>query len=342
MQAARQPVADGQKVRRYAVNAATIAAIVVTLVAWVFFLSTIDISPGPSALPDRDSTPLRDDHDIAHARVAEVVREVAEPFSLSLHYDDAGPFMNELMHQAEASGGYVRDSRWYADAFEPSYYKRLVLMVPESFVDEMQPLRASETKDGKGHYREWFFSRDGIGALPPIAPDLVKVTVEARYHGSGSIGSVDFSKLYLAWLGFSILIFGVCLYVNSRMKSDTPADHALTREDLEWTRVGDEIRGQYRDYILYLQMIPETRFGKSYFTVRVLRQMGGAVASDKANSADVAIEKGLSVIRRQLDARRSAEDIFDKLVGKPSEAGDPHSTASTVNRDRGDFQRYMA
>lgn len=358
MKAAKQPIAGGTRAIKYGLNTGIFASMVLSLFFWGCFLVSLDIHPGPDALPDPGNEPLRKDQEIDHLRVPSFVREVHEPISLSLHFDDAGGFMNHLMHQAEASGGYVLDSRYYSDAFEPSFYNRLVLMVPESFVRDMQPLRDGGTDGGKAIYREWFFSRDFVSVAPPIARDLVKVTVEAKYHGWGSVGGVEFKKLYMLLCGFFFLMGPVCIQTKNRLGLGTPSGHAvdnekmkakpeptLQREDLEWTRDGDVIRGSYRDFIIHMKTFPETQRSKLFVTVQVLRTVRSVSVgsgSDRADSHDEAIEKGLSVIRRHLEADRATEQTFDILVGKPSTSRVAQSQMASAGRSRESFQRYMA
>ena len=156
----------------------------------------------------------------------------------------------------------------------------------------------------------------------------------------------------VVWVTVSVMIFSMTekgptkpgepkRHAAQRGKSNVNPEPTLKRDDLEWTRSGDVIRGTYRDFIIHMKTFPETRNSKFFVTVQVLHLVR-SIGTDRADSHDAAIEKGLSVIRRHLEADRATEQIFDKLVGKRSEARDPLSPAVTVNRDRRDFQRYMA
>lgn len=116
---------------------------------------------------------------------------------------------------------------------------------------------------------------------------------------------------------------------------------SLKRDDLEWTRSGDDIRGSYRDFVIYLTTIPRTRHSNFYVTVKVLRR-GNTVSATTEDSHDAAIEKGLSVIRHHLDAERATDQVFGLLVGKPTTTRGPHSQISSSVRSREAFRRYMA
>ena len=144
---------------------------------------------------------------------------------------------------------------------------------------------------------------------------------------------------------FTSLIHFLITYKESEnQKTNARPEPTLTRDDMEWTRVGEnEIRGQYRNFVIHLEMVSGTPLRKSYFRVWVWTSGKAVTVADYSDhSADAAIKKGLSFVQRQLADRRAADDIFDRLVGKASGPRAPQSPASTVNRDRRDFQRYMA
>ena len=138
----------------------------------------------PNILPDPGKYFLR--YNEVNQQINTVNRIVHEPFVISAHRYDAGPFMNNLIRQAEGSGGYVQDSHYYQDTFEPSHYKRLVLMVPENFVEDMQSLRDGETEYINTNYRNWVFNRNSITNVPEISNDLVQVTVMMKYKDWGN------------------------------------------------------------------------------------------------------------------------------------------------------------
>ena len=124
-------------------------------------------------------------------------------------------------------------------------------------------------------------------------------------------------------------------------KTTARPEPALKKEDLEWTRDGDDIRGQYRDFVIYIRTSPRTRSSGFHVTVQVLRS-GTIVAADTVYSHREAIERGLLAVRNHLDAERESDKTFDMLTGNLSSSRNHHSPASTVNRSRRDFQRYMA
>ena len=128
---------------------------------------------------------------------------------------------------------------------------------------------------------------------------------------------------------------------SNNQNTNAKPEPTLKKEDLEWTRSGDDIRGQYRDFVIYLKTTPKTRHSNLYVMATVLRR-GATVTVAGAYSHEAAIEKAISVIRNNLDAEREADKTFDMLTGKPSKVRGMNSPALTVNRNRRDFQRYMA
>ena len=177
----------------------------------------------------------------------------------------------------------------------------------------------------------------------------------------GVLKGLELGEIFLSiwvgfWSGMIVVVIAGAIYcgkegpTNSRSRNQAANDQktnvrpepALKKEDLKWSRVGDdEIHGQCCDFVLHLKMFVGTQWNKSHYTVRVFHS-GKFVADYRGDSAESAIEKGLSFVRRQLADRRAADDLFGRLTGRPSGSRAPLSPASTVNRDRKDFQRYMA
>ena len=171
----------------------------------------------PDRLPDPGKDFLRDNE--VNKLINTGNRIVNEPFVISAHRNDAGPFMNNLIGQAEGSGGYVYDSNYHQDTYKPSYYNRLVLMVPENFVEDMQHLRYGEIGYININYRDWILNRDSIVSIPDVSNDLVQITVIMKYKDfvNETIHTIALIMVFvfLGSLGVAFALIMVFIFLGS-------------------------------------------------------------------------------------------------------------------------------
>ena len=99
-------------------------------------------------------------------------------------------------------------------------------------------------------------------------------------------------------------------------------DVVLEKEDVAWTREGDLFVGRYRDYLIQVRGEAESEF-RSFYAMVTVRRHGGIVDSSGGHSYEIAIDKGLGIVRRQLRQERRAERSFAALTGQPAAVAVP-------------------
>ena len=181
----------------------------VLAMASLFLVFALAPLKGPERLPDPGRHPQRSAPWLDQGLAAATGRE-PESILVSVRQQDVGPFMNTVLHRAEAAGGYVAERHYYMDAFEPSHYDYLALMVPASFREGLAPLRDGEGSHLNAHYRQWALERPPAASapevgLPPVADDLAPVVVRARYRGTPT-PRMEKTTVYLMVSGAAALV----------------------------------------------------------------------------------------------------------------------------------------
>ena len=317
----------------------------------------------PDTLPDYGRDGLR-----AGAAVHRAVGASGDPLTIWTHRNDAGPFMNTVLHRAESAGGYLAAEDRQQIGFKPWSYRSLTLMAPAAFIDELDTLRDGAGGHVNANYRRWALDTPPATIAPPVAADLALVEVRVKYRNI-STHRLDRSLTALfVTAAVSIVSSVMCGAVlgatqdiarsragSGQPESPTPVPapaaapsppppDRLSRDDLAWRRDGDLIVGAYRDFELELRGVAGRM--PADFVVRVNVRRGDQwLYQSSGVSYDDAIARGIAAIHKRLledsapdHARRMADQCFAALTGQPVR----DAVAQLVGRGPEVRARYMA